>query len=59
MFGEVLERKCSLLDWNIIDLTPPPKFAFFLKGLVHGVCQRFDIFATIVLIENGSGKSNW
>ena len=44
VFGEVLERKCSLLDWNIIDLTPPPpQICIFLKGLVHGVCQRFDI----------------
>ena len=62
VFGEVLERKCSLLDWNIIDLTPPLQIFIFLKGLVHGSCQRFDIIFCnqyIVLIENGSGKSNW
>ena len=45
--------------WTIkrIRSKKPPKSAFFLKGLVHGFCQKNGDFLSLVYMQNGSRNS--
>ena len=43
-FSKVRKEKKAFLDQKKIWSKKPPKFAFFLGGLVHGFCQKMEIF---------------
>ena len=44
VFLKDLKEKEAFLDQQNISLKKPPKLTFFLKGLVHGLCQKMEIF---------------
>ena len=43
-FSKVRKEKKAFLDQKKIWSKKPPKFAFSLGGLVHGFCQKMEIF---------------
>ena len=43
VLGYVLYRKPAFLDHKNINLKMSQKISIFLKGLVHGFCEKFQI----------------
>ena len=55
-FFDILDRKKSSLDLKSEVLTKSKKNRSFAKGLVHGFCQKIDLFSYVFFFKKKGQK---